>query len=189
MKKCLFIFTFLLVVVVMGSISALAAVPTVQGEDLLSGKKIELTTKSKGTVLVFLSARCPCSNSHLKIVDQLAKDFPDFQFVGVHSNIDEKKEMAQEYFKSASLSFPMIEDDGSKLADQYRASKTPHVFVLNPAGEVVYKGGVTNSADAPSANRQYLKEALTEIQAGKAVTTAATRSLGCVISRGGSYVW
>jgi thioredoxin-related protein len=162
---------------------------SVQGEDLFSGQKKEVTTKTKGIVLVFLSARCPCSNSHMPLVSQLSQDFPEFQFVAVHSNSDENKAQAQEYFKSQNLSIPVLQDEKSVLANQYKASKTPHVFVLSPTGEILYKGGVTDSADAPSAENQYLRIALNEIKAGLKVSQSETRSLGCAISRGDQHVW
>ncbi len=162
---------------------------SVQGEDLLSGQKIEATAKAKGLVVIFLSSRCPCSDSHLPIIEKLSQQFTDFQFVGIHSNADEGKEQAQTYFKNAHLSFPILQDEKSKWADQLKASKTPHVFVLSPDGETLYKGGATSSAHGPTAEHAYLQDALTAIQAGKKVTTAETRTLGCAISRGEKYVW
>jgi len=162
---------------------------SIQGEDLLTGKKTEAVPKTKGLVVTFLSARCPCSNSHVPLIEKLSQEFPEFQFVAIHSNADEPKDQAQKYFKDAHLTFPVIEDEKSKWANQLKASKTPHAFVMNSNGDILYKGGVTNSADAPSAGQQHLKEALTDIQAGNKVRKAEARSLGCAISRGENYVW
>ena len=184
--KNIWIFAILLLLLLT---QPLFSATSIQGEDLMTGKPIEVSAKSKGLVIAFLSARCPCSNSHLPMLEKLSHDFPDFQFVGVHSNADESKDPTQTYFKDAHLSFPLIQDFKFKLADQFKASKTPHVFVLSPGGETLYKGGMTNSADGPSADRQYLKDALTALQAGQKMQTSETRSLGCAISRGETYVW
>jgi hypothetical protein len=162
---------------------------SIQGEDLLTGQKLEATARAKGLVVVFLSSRCPCSDSHLPIIEKLSQRFGDFQFVGIHSNADEAKEQAQAYFKKAHVTFPIIQDEKLKWADQFKASKTPHVFVLNSAGETLYKGGASSSAHGPSAEHAYLQDALTAIQDGKKVAVSETRTLGCAISRGDQYVW
>jgi thioredoxin-related protein len=187
--KNILVFTLLLMLLISNAGLALEAKPSVQGEDLFSGRALDLVAKSKGLVVTFLSARCPCSNSHVPMLEKLSHEFPDFQFVAVHSNADETAELAQNYFKESRLSVPVIQDKDSKLADRFKALKTPHVFVLDAKGEIVFKGGMTNSSEASGADRQYLKEALLALQAGKKVETPEARSLGCAISRGETHVW
>ncbi len=186
--KSVFISLIVFACLVIFSTDVVAAF-SVKGEDLFSGQKQELSSKTKGLVLVFLSARCPCSNSHLPLVEKLSHEFPEFQFVAVHSNVDEPKDQAQAYFKTQGFTIPVIQDEKNQLADQYKASKTPHVFVLSPDGEILYKGGVTNSADAGGAEKHYLKAALTELRADQKVSQSETRTLGCAIARGEKYVW
>ncbi|MBC85624.1 MAG: hypothetical protein CL677_00475 [Bdellovibrionaceae bacterium] len=148
---------------------------------------LELGGKS-GWVAVFLSAVCPCSNSHISEIRSLQKENPKFQFVGFHSNSSEFKKDAQDYFKNENLGFPVFKDTGAKWADQFKASKTPHVFVVQ--NDVIkYQGGVSNSASFEDADRQYLREALANLTSGAAVKTSRTRPLGCEISRGGSNDW
>jgi peroxiredoxin len=143
----------------------------------------------KGTVVVFLSAKCPCSNSHIGVLKNLASEFKDFAFVGVHSNVDESPEVSKEYFKNANLPFSVIQDPKAKIADAYKASKTPHAFLVAADGTVKYKGGVTDSKNGGAAESQYLREALTELQNGKEVSRPEGRTLGCAISRGEKFVW
>ncbi|MFK5047747.1 thioredoxin-like domain-containing protein, partial [Klebsiella pneumoniae] len=89
---------------------------------------------------VFLSTKCPCSNSHVALVKQLAKDFPAFAFVAVHSNRDETVAEARAYFRDFGL--PVLQDEKSRLADEFKASKTPHAYVLAAGdGKVLYHGG------------------------------------------------
>ena len=161
----------------------------ITGQDLLSGKKIDVAPGTKGTVLVFLSARCPCSNSHIALLKSLAKDYKDFSFVAVHSNADEPSDEAKTYFKGSELPFPVIQDEGTKIADGYKALKTPHAFLLSPDGKILYKGGVTNSNRADRADVQFLRDALADVEAGQPVKVAEGRALGCNISRGEKNVW
>ena len=155
-------------------------------QDLMTQKKLQLNLASadkKGTVYVFMSAKCPCSNSHIPLLKKLAAEFADFQFYAVHSNLDEKNSDAVKYFKSVNLPFQILKDEETKLADTFQAFKTPHAFLVNAKGEIMYQGGVTNSSHADSADRQYLKEALLDVRAGKDVKTPEGRTLGCVIMR------
>lgn len=173
-------------------LSFLFAVPCwagIIGKDLVLDRPIEVKGGKQGTVVVFLSARCPCSHSHIRLLSQLAMDFKDFNFVGVHSNADEPPSLSRPYFQNARLPFPVIEDADGRLADQFKALKTPHAFVVSLAGETLYKGGVTSSNEANLADRHYLQEALKDINLGIPVKTAEGRTLGCLISRSKKHAW
>ncbi|MBC7690623.1 MAG: redoxin domain-containing protein [Methylotenera sp.] len=176
-----------------GPATALAAVPTqVSGADVLTGRTIETRTtdSQKGTVVVFLSANCPCSASHEIVLKTLFKEYSSqgFRFIGVHSNTDESStaeaiERTRSHFTESALPFPIIQDVSAKIANDWSALKTPHVFVVNPQGELLYQGGVDDSHSSADAKKKYLKEALSAIQSGKKPEVALTRSLGCAIKR------
>lgn len=169
--------------------SPLSAYATIAGKSLLTGDAVTIAPGKKGTVILFMSAVCPCSNSHVGIVKKLASQFTDFAFVAIHSNTDETLPVSQSYFKTTGLPFPIIEDEKTRLADEYKAFKTPHAFVISPDGKILYKGGVTSSTNGESADKQFLKDALEDLNAGRAVKVAEGRSLGCTISRGAKNVW
>ncbi|UYL07777.1 redoxin family protein [Bdellovibrio sp. SKB1291214] len=158
---------------------------SVDGTDVLNGKFVHLETKSakKGTVVIFMSAKCPCSASHESLLKDMSAQYKDFNFIAVHSNSDETSEVTKNHFAEASLPFPVIQDSKSRLANELGALKTPHAFVLSPAGEVLYQGGVTDSHVGPSAKKQFLKDALEDLQAGKTVRMKEGRALGCFIQR------
>lgn len=161
-----------------------------KGLDVLTGKAVQTETKDKkGIVTVFLSAKCPCSNSHIQELTELAKVYPEFQFIGVHSNVDEDEKLTKAYFETTSLPFPVLQDENTKIADKLGAVKTPHAFVMDPEGKLLYKGGVSNSHDAIRADRKYLREALQNLKENKPVKTPEGRTLGCAISRGEKNVW
>jgi peroxiredoxin len=116
-------------------------------------------------------------------MQDLAKDFPDFEFVGIHSNVDEDLETSKTYFEQKKLVFPVIQDRNAQIADQFKAFKTPHAFVLSSEGKILYQGGVTNSAQFSRANKKFLREALEDIRSKKDIRTPEGRTLGCVIAR------
>lgn len=163
-----------------------AALPSmVQGPSAVTSKDVRVAAEAgKGLVVVFLSAACPCSNSHIEELIQLAKLHPKFNFVGVHSNGNEDAEMAKSYFTNSKLPFPVIRDSQAQIADQFKALKTPHAFIINAEGSLVYQGGVSNSAKFDQADRRYLREALEDLARNEKVKTPEGRTLGCMISRG-----
>jgi AhpC/TSA family len=168
-----------------------AVMQNMTGLDLVTGKPLTVSFKTI-TILVFLSARCPCSHSHMGELQKLSKGFPQFQFVGIHSNWDEPPAQAKVYFKGNPIGFPVIQDENMMWADKYRAAKTPHTFVVKSEfieGEikssVLYKGGVSNSALFDQAERKYLREVLTDLSQNKPPRIQEGRTLGCLISRGG----
>jgi peroxiredoxin len=74
-------------------------------------------------------------------------------------------------------------DPQSKIARAYGATVTPHMYIVDAAGVLVYKGGIdsipsADTADIPKA-KQYVRVALGELLAGKQVAEASTRPYGC----------
>jgi hypothetical protein len=65
----------------------------------------------------------------------------------------------------------------------YDAKTTPHLFIINAKGTLVYEGGIDdkptpNPADIKGA-RNHVLAAVSEMKAGKAVSVAKTRPYGC----------
>lgn len=178
----------LLLLILLPTFWAKAALPpTIQATELFKATPVEIKTNGsdkKGLVFIFMSAKCPCSNSHLATVKTIFKKHGSaFNFYIVHSNLDETLKETLAYFKKADFAVPVLQDKETELADLLKAYKTPHSFVISPKGEVLYQGGVTNSAHADSADRNYLEEALNEIEHGQSVSQPDGRTLGCVIMR------
>lgn len=151
--------------------------------EAFSLKGLDLPESSKGYVVTFVSAVCPCSDSHVAELKRLASVHSDFQFLFVHSNMPEPHEVAAPYFESKNIPFPILSDPKAKIADEFKAYKTPHTFVLNPKGEVLYKGGVTDSAQFPKAKKHFLSDALAAISKGQVPKVKHGRTLGCQIIR------
>jgi len=79
----------------------------------------------------------------------------------------------------------VLMDPSGDLGHLYGAKATPHMFVIDPSGKLVYAGAIddkpsTNSGDIPK-SKNYLNVALSEAMAGKPVTTASTQPYGCSV--------
>jgi peroxiredoxin len=74
-------------------------------------------------------------------------------------------------------------DPQSKIARAYGATVTPHMYIIDANGILVYKGGIdsipsSDVADIPKA-KQYVRIGLGEVLAGKPVSDSSTRPYGC----------
>src|SRR5271165_951488 len=84
----------------------------------------------------------------------------------------------------ASPTAVLLDPDG-KLGHLYNAKTTPQMFVIDPAGKLIYAGAIDNrptpdSDDVRGADN-YVTDALTAAMAGKSVVTPYTRSYGCSV--------
>jgi peroxiredoxin len=79
-------------------------------------------------------------------------------------------------------------DPSGTVGRAYGARATPHMYVVNPAGTLVYNGGIddrptTDKADIPGA-RNHVLAALAELKAGKPVSVPTSRAYGCAVKYG-----
>lgn len=61
---------------------------------------------------------------------------------------------------------------------------TPHMFVINKAGTLVYDGAIDNQPDPvhdPKTARNYVKEAVDDLLAGKPIEVSQTKPYGCSV--------
>jgi len=86
--------------------------------------------------------------------------------------------------KKASPTAVLLDPDGT-LGKLYGARTTPHMFVIDKAGQLQYMGAID---DAPSLANQdvtkannYVRAALGQIMAGQKVTTSTTQPYGCSV--------
>jgi alkyl hydroperoxide reductase subunit AhpC len=78
-----------------------------------------------------------------------------------------------------------ILDPTGKIGRAYRAQTTPHMFVINPEGILIYDGAIDNRATTSKANVggsiNYVSMALAESMAGKALSHPTSRPYGCSV--------
>jgi peroxiredoxin len=76
-------------------------------------------------------------------------------------------------------------DPTGKVGQQYGAKTTPHMFVINTQGTLVYQGGIDSIASARADDiakaEQHVRVALAELGAGKPVTKPVSKPYGCSV--------
>lgn len=76
-------------------------------------------------------------------------------------------------------------DPTGQLGHLYGAKTTPHMFIINPEGELIYDGGIddkpTTDTDDIASAHNYVSAALQEAMAGKPVSTPVSPPYGCSV--------
>jgi peroxiredoxin len=79
----------------------------------------------------------------------------------------------------------VILDPNGQLGKLYGAKTTPHMFIIDPSGKLIYSGAIddhpTSDPDDIKDSRNYVNQALTEAMAGKPVSEPVTRPYGCSV--------
>lgn len=146
-------------------------------------KELNINEIKKNKVLIFISRTCPCTQQNIPYIMELSKEFPAIDFIGIHSVKNTTQKDIDDIISQHHLRFPIINDKNLLIANILKANRTPQAIILNENNVLLYSGGITNRTNPKSADKLYLKNALTEIINNKEVSKKETRSLGCVILR------
>jgi peroxiredoxin len=82
-----------------------------------------------------------------------------------------------------------ILDSSGTIGHEYEAKTTPHMFIIDPSGKLIYEGAIddhptTSVADVPS-SKNYVSAALDQAMSGRTVAVAYTRPYGCSVKYAG----
>ena len=166
---------------------------------LLGGTVLATTTKQasplaaylgkKATAVVFTGVACPIANRHAPELAALAKTAKAHggQLVLVYSNPGDQKE-ARAHAKKYGLGDAVIVCDGDQaLKTALGASVTPHAFVLDARGKVLYNGRISDDGAGQAKPRgtaplhHELADALGAALDAKPIKVTKTEAVGCVI--------
>ena len=161
-----------------------------------TGKPVKLSDyRGKFVVLEWTNPECPFVRKHYSSQNMQglqkewgAKDVVWLTINSTNSSHREYKtpaEMASWMRAQDASPKATLVDGTSATARAYAAKNTPHMFVIDPTGKVIYDGAIddkrsTNPADVKIANN-YVRAALTEATAGKPVSVASTTPYGCTM--------
>lgn len=151
--------------------------------------------KGKTVVLEWTNADCPFVKKHYSggNMQSLQKTYTGKDVVwlsiissapGKQGHVDAAGASKIVKEKSAMPTQVLLDGKGD-VGRLYEAKTTPHLFIIDKSGKLVYAGGIDSEPSADPADiataTPYVKNALDELLAGKPVTTAVTRPYGCSI--------
>ena len=161
----------------------------------LDGKAVNLADyKGKTVVLEWHNFGCPFVQKHYRSgnMQGLQKKYTgEVVWLAVNST----NKTASDYTEPAKLTAQLkdfgaaparyLMDEPGTVGTAYGARTTPHMYIIDPAGKVVYNGAIddkrsTNLDDVKIA-KNYVVAALEELKAGKPVSTPSTTPYGCTV--------
>ena len=161
-----------------------------------TGKVVKLSDyRGKYVVLEWTNPECPFVRKHYDSgnMQGLQKEWGARNVVWLavnstnQSSYEYKSPQQMDAWMRAKDAAPKaaLVDGTSAIGRAYGAKTTPHMFVVNPDGDLIYRGAIddrrsSNPADAKAANN-YVRAALSEALAGKPVTVASTAPYGCSV--------
>ena len=172
-----------------------APAPAFTAKDI-DGKTRSLAEfKGKVVVLEFVNEGCPYVKKHysgnMQGLQQAARA-DGVVWLSVASSAPGK----QGYFadggaartwmdaKDAKPTTLLLDSDGA-IATAYKAKTTPHMYVIDRSGALVYQGAID---DVPSAKvediktaKNYVAAALADVKAGRKVAVAYSQPYGCAV--------
>jgi len=166
---------------------------TLPGAD---GKEVSLETqRGKYVVLEWLNHGCPYVRKHYDSdnMQALQRKLTAQGVVwlsiissapGKQGHATPAQALADATAKEAKPTSILLDESGS-VGRLYGAETTPHMFVIDPAGTLVYMGAIDDqpsfAAESLAGAKNYVQIALEEAMAGKPVSTPATKPYGCSV--------
>ncbi len=182
------------------TIPALAVVPGSTAPDFKgtdsNGKTHSLSEyRGKYVVLEWANKGCPYEQKHYNSgnMEALQREWTGKGVVwlsilssapGEQGNVTPAEE--NDYLKTmkAAPTAAILDPSGS-IGRLYEAKTTPHMFVIDPTGKLVYEGAIDDKATTDKEDiktaRNYVSEALNNSMSGKPIQVASTRPYGCSV--------
>lgn len=160
------------------------------------GKEIKLVDyKGKWVVMEWYNEGCPYVKKHYgsKNMQTLQKTYTDKGAVWLTVATSAKGEQgyvapekAKDAFKTAGMnSTALLLDAEGTIGKTYGAVTTPHMFVINPEGKLVYAGAIDSDSSSDPAKIpgaiNYVASALDEGMSGKTITKKTSKPYGCSV--------
>lgn len=161
-----------------------------------SGKSVKLADfRGKYVVLEWTHPGCPYVRKHYDSGNMPATQSDATNKGVVWLSINSTAKASGEYMEPAQVvewqkqrkSRPtaLLMDEDGTVGQAYGARTTPHMYIVDPQGKLVYAGGIdsiatSNPADIPKAVN-YVRTSLGEALSGKAISNPVTRPYGCTV--------
>jgi peroxiredoxin len=168
--------------------------PDFSGTDI-NGKTVKLGDyKGKIVVIESYNSDCPfCNNQYANGATQdLQKELAAKGVVWLlvnsvsPNNFSHRtpEQARQEWASKKIAATAWLDDSSGAIGHLYDMKTTPHTFVIDKNGVLVYDGAMDNKPDPehdPRTVRNYVREAVDALLAGKPVAVAQTKPYGCSV--------
>ncbi len=162
-----------------------AKAPTFKALPGVDGKEYSLDAMkdAKAIVVCFTCNQCPVAVAYEDRFVEFQKKYAGkgVKFVAINANkASEDLAVMKTRAEEKGFNFPYVFDQSGKLATEYGARVTPHIFVLDQNRHVAYVGAFDDDQNKPT--KHYVADAVDALLAGKKVETTKTKAVGCGIA-------
>jgi peroxiredoxin len=162
----------------------------------LRGKNVKLSDfRGKYVVLEWTNPECPYVQRHYNSgnMPELQKEFgtKDVVWLTVNSTNQSSGEyksaqqMAKWMGEKGAAPKATLIDKDSTVGKLYDARTTPHMYIVDPQGKLIYAGAIDDkrwaSPETTKQAKNHVRTALGEAMAGKPVSVSATSPYGCTV--------
>ena len=188
-KLALMVLLFVAVPLLAAELEVGAKAPAFELVNAVDGHRVAFAAgDGRLSVIVFTCNQCPYAKAFEPRLIALGNEYAKrgVVFYAIDPNDDAAypvETMGEMKGRATSqhYPFPYLKDGDSKVAREYGARVTPHVFVIDGKGIVRYRGYVDDSAKPADRQHTGLTDALNELIAGREVKVSATKAFGCTI--------
>jgi peroxiredoxin len=166
--------------------------PDFTGTDI-NGKAIKLSDyKGKIVVLESYNSDCPFCANHFRTgaMQDLQKELTAKNVVWLmvnsvnprNSSHRTPEEARSEWSREKLNATAWIDDSSGTIGRLYGMKTTPHMFVIDKDGTLVYNGAIDDRPSPegdPRTAHNYVRTAVDELSAGQKVTVSQTKPYGC----------
>lgn len=145
------------------------------------GKQRSLSDyEGKIVVLEWINKGCPFSVKANPTMVKTAEKYKDRDVVWLAIDSTHFNEASDnvEYVRKKKIPYPILMDGDGKVGRTYDAKNTPHLFVIDKKGVLVYSGAIDNRR-TKQGYRNYVGEAIDLLLEEKPVEVSKTRPYGC----------
>ncbi len=82
------------------------------------------------------------------------------------------------------MDYPVLIDEDGTVGRTYGAKTTPHIYVISPAGTLVYNGGLDGAPMGNGDKTNHVDACLTDLAAGREVANSGSKPYGCSVKYG-----
>ena len=96
---------------------------------------------------------------------------------------EEVLEGGAEYIKDLELEIPMLMDYNGKVGQAYGARTTPHVFIINAEGVLVYQGAICDDKRVKKGGdaENHIVRVVSQLSSGEEVSPSYIQPWGCSV--------
>jgi peroxiredoxin len=192
MKKTLILLAAMALTLAVQAVEIGKPAPDFTATDI-NGKTVKLSDyKGKIVVIESYNSDCPyCHNQYATGATQdLQKELAAKGVVWLMVNSVNPKNFSHrtpeqartEWAAEKIAATAWIDDSSGTVGHLYEMKTTPHMFVIDKNGTLVYDGAIDNKPDPshdPRTARNYVREAADDLLAGKPIEVSQTKPYGC----------